>query len=26
VTRRHYLVDHREKHGISGLASIVGGS
>ncbi len=25
VTRRHYLVDHREKHGIEGLASIVGG-
>jgi glycerol-3-phosphate dehydrogenase len=25
VTRRHYLVDHSEKHGISGLASIVGG-
>lgn len=25
VTRRHYLVDHAEKHGIQGLASIVGG-
>ncbi|MBC7806735.1 MAG: glycerol-3-phosphate dehydrogenase/oxidase, partial [Akkermansiaceae bacterium] len=25
VTRRHFLVDHAEKHGIRGLASIVGG-
>ncbi len=25
VTRRHLLVDHAEKHGIRGLASIVGG-
>lgn len=25
VSRRHYLVDHHEKHGIEGLASIVGG-
>ncbi len=25
VTRRHFLVDHAEKHGIQGLASIVGG-
>lgn len=25
VSRRHFLVDHREKQGIEGLASIVGG-
>ncbi len=25
VTRRHFLVDHAKKHGIEGLASIVGG-
>ena len=25
ITRRHFLVDHREKNGIAGLASIVGG-
>lgn len=25
VTRRHFLVDHAEKHGIHGIASIVGG-
>ena len=25
ITRRHFLVDHALKHGISGLASIVGG-
>jgi glycerol-3-phosphate dehydrogenase len=25
ITRRHFLVDHAQKHGIQGLASIVGG-
>jgi glycerol-3-phosphate dehydrogenase len=25
ITRRHFLVDHSQKHGISGLASVVGG-
>lgn len=25
ITRRHFLVDHSQKHGIAGLASIVGG-
>ena len=25
ITRRHFLVNHAEKHGIAGLASIVGG-
>lgn len=25
ITRRHYLVNHEEKHNIAGLASIVGG-
>lgn len=25
ITRRHFLVDHEKKHGISGLASVVGG-
>jgi Glycerol-3-phosphate dehydrogenase len=25
ITRRHFLVDHGQKHGVSGLASIVGG-
>lgn len=25
ITRRHFLVDHGKKHGIEGLASIVGG-
>jgi glycerol-3-phosphate dehydrogenase len=25
ITRRHFLVDHAKKHGIHGLASIVGG-
>ena len=25
ITRRHFLVDHAIKHGVSGLASIVGG-
>lgn len=25
ITRRHFLVDHRQRHGISGLASVVGG-
>jgi glycerol-3-phosphate dehydrogenase len=25
ITRRHFLVDHAQKHGIHGLASIVGG-
>jgi glycerol-3-phosphate dehydrogenase len=25
ITRRHFLVDHAEKHGVAGLASIVGG-
>jgi glycerol-3-phosphate dehydrogenase len=25
ITRRHFLVDHAQKHGIRGLASIVGG-
>ena len=25
ITRRHFLVDHAQQHGVSGLASIVGG-
>jgi glycerol-3-phosphate dehydrogenase len=25
ITRRHFLVDHAKKHGIQGLASVVGG-
>jgi glycerol-3-phosphate dehydrogenase len=25
ITRRHFLVDHEKKHGIAGLASVVGG-
>jgi glycerol-3-phosphate dehydrogenase len=25
ITRRHFLVDHAQKHGIQGLASVVGG-
>ncbi|HVK02385.1 MAG TPA: glycerol-3-phosphate dehydrogenase/oxidase [Armatimonadaceae bacterium] len=25
ITRRHFLVDHGEKHGVAGIASIVGG-